>query len=427
MHSQANIAIAVFVFLIAYCFIITRKQSEAVVAMAGALVLILLGVVRQPAAIASIDFNTLGFLLGMMIVVDIARHCGLFEYLGVWSARITRAEPIRILLVLSVVTALLSAFLNSIAAVLLLAPVGLYLAEALEINPVPFMFAVIISANIGGAATLIGDPSHVIIGTATGLSFTDFIRNLGPVVLLILAATLGLFRLIWQNSFRASEAGRSRLLGLELADQISDRGLLNKSLVVFGLMLACFFFSSQLHLETATIALAGAVLLVIIARQESVEETLLNVDWPTIFFILGFFVMVGALDSTGAIHLFAQWSVRLLGHNVTVLTMMVLWFSAIASAFVNNIPFVTAMVPVIKGIGALTGVSLGPLWWALALGGVLGGNGTIIGATANIIVAGFARRNGYPVAYLDYMKIAFPLMIFSIVLSSLYLLVFYLR
>jgi Na+/H+ antiporter NhaD/arsenite permease-like protein len=426
MHIQANIAIAVLVFLIAYFFIITRKLNEAVVALAGALILILLGVVKQPQAIASIDFNTLGMLVGMMIVVDIARHSGLFGYIGVWSARITRAEPIMILLVLSVVTALLSAFLNSIAAVLLIVPVALYLAESLDIDPVPFLFAAIISANIGGAATLIGDPSHVIIGTATGLSFTDFIKNLGPIVLLILAATLVLFWIIWRHSFRVSEEGRNRLLALELRDQIADRGLLIKSLVVFGLMLIGFFFSCQLHLDTATIALASAIML-IITGQESMEETLLNVDWPTILFILGFFVMVGALDSTGAIHLFAQWSARLMGNNVTILTMMVLWFSALVSAFVNNVPFVTAMVPFIKGIGAMTGMSLVPLWWALALGGVLGGNGTIIGATANIIVAGFARRNGYPITYLDYMKIAFPVMIFSIVLSSLYLLAVYLR
>ena len=426
MHIQANAALAVFIFLLAYFFLITRRLNEAVVALAGSLILILLGVVRQPEAIASIDFNTLGFLVGMMIVVDIARHSGLFGYIGVWSARVTRAEPIRILLVLSVVTALLSAFLNNIAAVLLIVPVGLYLAESLGINPVPFLFSAIISSNIGGAATLIGDPSHVIIGTATGLSFTEFIKNLGPIVLLILAATLVLFWIIWRNSFRVSEKDRSRLLALELKDQIADRGLLIKSLVVFGLMLTGFFFSRQLHLDTATIALAGAIIL-IIAGQESIEETLLNVDWPTILFILGFFVMVGALDSTGVIHLIAQWSVKLIGNNVTILTMMVLWFSAIVSAFVNNIPFVTAMVPFIKGIGAMTGVSLVPLWWALALGGVLGGNGTIIGATTNIIVAGVARRNGYPITYLDYMKIAFPLMVFSIVLSSLYLLVVYIR
>jgi Na+/H+ antiporter NhaD/arsenite permease-like protein len=216
------------------------------------------------------------------------------------------------------------------------------------------------------------------------------------------------------------------VLALELKDQIADRGLLIKSLVVFGLMLIGFFFSRQLHLDTATIALVGAIIL-IIAGQESIEESLLNVDWPTILFILGFFVMVGALTSTGAIHLFAQWSVKLTGNNVAILTMMVLWFSAIVSAFVNNIPFVTAMVPFVKGIGAMTGIPLVTLWWALALGGVLGGNGTIIGATANIIVAGVARRNGYPITYLDYMKIAFPVMVLSIILSSLYLFAVYLR
>jgi Na+/H+ antiporter NhaD/arsenite permease-like protein len=426
MHIQANAALAVFIFLLAYFFIITRRLNEAVVALAGSLILILLGVVKQPEAIASIDFNTLGFLLGMMIVVDIARRSGLFEYIGVWAARITRAEPVLILLVLAVVAALLSAFLNNIAAVLLIVPVCFYLTDSLGINPVPFLFAVIISSNIGGTATLIGDPTHVIIGTATGLSFAEFIKNLGPVVLLILVLTLVLFWIIWRKDLRVSKEGRSRLLALELKDQIADRGLLIRSLIVFGLMLIGFFFTRQLHLDTATVALAGAIILTI-SGQESIEESLLNVDWPTILFILGFFVMVGALTNTGMIHLFAQWFVKLAGNNLTILTMVVLWFSAIMSAFIDNIPFVTAMVPLIKGIGAMTGTSLVPLWWALALGGVLGGNGTIIGAITNIIVAGVARRNGYPITYLDYMKIAFPLMVFSIVLSSLYLFAFYLR
>jgi Na+/H+ antiporter NhaD/arsenite permease-like protein len=426
MHIQANAALAIFIFLLAYFFLITRKLNEAVVALAGSLILILMGVVNQSEAIASIDFNTLGFLVGLMIIVNIARHSGLFQYIGVWAARITKSEPVMILLVLAGVTALLSAFLNSIVAVLLIVPVALYLAESLAIDPIPFLFAVIVSSNIGGTATLIGDPSHVIIGTATGLSFTEFIKNLGPIVLLIFAATLVLFWIIWRNSFKVNEEGRSGLLALELKDQIADRGLLIKSLVVFSLILIGFVFNRQFHLDTATIALTGAIIL-IVAGQDSIEESLLNVDWPTILFILGFFVMVGALTSTGVIHLLAQYLVMQTGTNLTILTMMVLWLSAIVSAFVNNIPFVTAMIPFIKGIGAMTGVSLVPLWWALALGGVLGGNGTIIGASANIIVAGIARRNGYPIAYLDYMKIAFPAMIFSIVLSSLYLYAVYIR
>lgn len=426
MQFPANAALVISVFLIAYFFIVSRKQSEAIVALAGSLILILLGVVKQTEAIASIDFNTLGLLMGMMIVVDISRHSGLFGYIGLCAARITRAQPILLLLVFAGITALLSAFLNSIAAVLLIVPVALYIAESLEINPIPLLYAEIIASNIGGTATLIGDPSHVIIGTATGLSFVDFIRNLGPVALFILIMTAVLFWMIWRNSFDVSEENRNKILALEPRDQIADRGLLIKSLVVFGLMLLGFFFSRQLHLDTATIALTGAILMIIFGPN-SIEESLLNVDWPTIFFILGFFVIVGAMTSTGAIHLLAQWSVALTGKNVTALTMMVLWLSAIISAFLDNIPIVTAMVPFIKGIGAMTGISMVPLWWALALGGVLGGNGTIIGASSNIIVVGAARRNGYPITYLDYFKVAFPLMILSIVFSSFYLLVFYLR
>jgi Na+/H+ antiporter NhaD/arsenite permease-like protein len=418
--------LAVAIFLLAYFFIIIRRLNEAVAALAGTLVLVLLRVIDQSQAVACIDFNTLGLLLGMMIVVEIAGHSGLFQYIGVLVARITRAEPLLLLLTFGCVTALMSAFLNSIAAVLLIVPITFQATESLAIDPAPFLFAEIICSNIGGAATLIGDPSHVIIGSAAGLSFQEFLWNLGPVVLIILAVSLILFRIIWKNGLSASAERKHNLLALDLGEQIVDFGLLVKSLLVFGLMLLAFFWSRQLHLDAATIALTGAVFLLIFGEQ-SIEEVLLNVDWPTIFFILGFFVIVGALTSTGVINLLVQCSVRLTGKNVTILTMMVLWFSALASAFVNNIPFVTAMVPLVKGIGALTSISLTPLWWALALGGVLGGNGTILGASSNIIVAGVARRNGNPISYLDYLKIAFPLMLLSIAISTLYLYLFYLR
>jgi Na+/H+ antiporter NhaD/arsenite permease-like protein len=420
------VVLAVAIFLLAYFFMVSRRLNEAVAALAGSLVLVLLRVIDQSQAVASIDFNTLGLLVGMMIVVEIAGHSGLFQYIGVLAARITRAEPILLLLTFGCVTALMSAFLNSIAAVLLIVPVTFQIIESLEIDPTPFLFAEIIASNIGGAATLIGDPSHVIVGSAAGLSFQEFLWNLGPVVLIILAVSVVLFWVIWRHSLSASAERKNSLLALDLGDQIVDFGLLVKSLVVFGLMLLAFFFSRQLHLDVATIALTGAVFLLIFG-EIGIEETMLNVDWPTIFFILGFFVIVGALTSTGAINLLVQWSVRLTGNNVTVLTMMVLWLSALASAFTDNIPFVTAMVPLVKGIGALTGISLTPLWWALALGGVLGGNGTIIGASSNIIVAGVARRNGYPIRYLDYFKIAFPMMLLSIAISALYLYLFYLR
>ena len=362
MQIQAAV-LAVAIFLLAYFFMVSRRLNEAVAALAGSLVLVLLRVIDQSQAVASIDFNTLGLLVGMMIVVEIASHSGLFQYIGVLAARITRAEPIFLLLTFGGVTALLSAFLNSIAAVLLIVPVTFQIIESLEIDPTPFLFAEIIASNIGGAATLIGDPSHVIIGSAAGLSFQEFLWNLGPVVLIILAVALVLFWIIWKSSLSVSEESKDRLLALELEDQIVDFGLLVKSLLVFGLMLLAFFFSRQLHLDSATIALTGGVFLLIFGEQ-SIEEAMLNVDWPTIFFILGFFVIVGALTSTGVIALLVQWSVKLSGKNVTILTMMVLWFSALVSAFVNNIPFVTAMVPLVKGIAALTGISLTPLWWA---------------------------------------------------------------
>jgi Na+/H+ antiporter NhaD/arsenite permease-like protein len=426
MPVGVDALLAAAIFVTAYIFIVFRRQSEAVAALAGALVLLLLGVIRQPQAIAGIDFNTLGLLAGMMIVTQIARHSGLFSCIGLWLTRITRARPTLLLLAFASATAFLAAFINSIAAVLLIVPVTLYIAESLEIDPVPFLIADIIASNIGGTATLIGDPTHVMIGTATGLSFNEFLVNLGPIALLILVITLVLFRVIWNHAFTVSEASRKRVLALEPGDEIVDSGLLIRSLAVFGLMLLGFCFSRQLGLDTATIALSGAIFLILFG-QDSFEEVLLNVDWPTIFFIMGFFVMVGALTGTGVIHLLAQVTARLTGGSRAVLAMVVLWVSAIASAFIDNIPFVAAMIPFIKGIATMTGASLMPLWWALALGGVLGGNGTIFGASTNIVVVGIARRNGYQITYLDYLKIAFPLMTLSIVLSSLYLYLFYLR
>ncbi len=426
MTGQTQVIAAVVIFLLTYGLIISEKVHRAVVALAGAVLLVFLGVLTQHEAVASIDFNTLGLLIGMMIIVGITKHTGLFQFLAIWSARAARGEPIRILLVLAAVTAVLSAFLDNVTTVLLIVPVTLSVTEALGVPPIPFLFAEIIASNIGGTATLIGDPPNIMIGSATGLGFLDFVKNLTPVIVVIFIATAFCFWLIWGRSLRVKQEQKTRILNFDPRAQIRDWLLLKKSLFVLSLTILGFLLHQYLRLESATIALSGAALLLILSRTDP-EEALLAVEWPTIFFFLGLFVVVGALDKVGVIHAVARGSLQLTGGKLATTAFLILWLSALASAFVDNIPFVATMIPLIRDLGALTGMPLLPLWWALSLGACLGGNGTLIGASANVTVAGIAERNGCPFSFLEYTKVAFPLMLISIIIAHIYLYLFYLR
>lgn len=412
---------SIVIFLIVYALIISEKVNRMVVAMTGGLAMIMVGFLTQEIAIKDdIDFNTIGLLIGMMILVAITRRSGVFEALAIWSARVTKGRPLALLGMLGMITAVASAFLDNVTTVLLIVPVTLTLTEKLEVNPLPFLITEIITSNIGGTATLIGDPPNIMIGSAVGLTFTEFIVHLAPVAIIIQLVTVGLLLFFYRKDMEVTEVNRLKLINLDPKEEIKDWLLLKKSLTVLALTILGFMFHGVLHLESATIALTGAMLLMLISREEP-EDILLHVEWPTVFFFAGLFVLVGGLKSTGVIRELAEWSLNVTSGNVEQTSYLILWVSAIASAFIDNIPFVATMIPMLQEMGQISGMNLGPVWWSLALGACLGGNGTLIGASANVIVAGIAEKNGYPISFRQYFKVAFPFMLLSIVISHVYI------
>jgi len=411
-------------FLIIYAFIISEKIHRTILALCGAALLVLLGVLHQHEAVNYIDFNTIGLLFGMMVIVGITRKSGVFEYVAIKAARSTGGDPVKIMIALAAVTAVASAFLDNVTTVLLVVPVTISICKALEINPVPIFIAEIMSSNIGGTATLIGDPPNIMIGSATGLGFMDFVTNLTPVIIVIFIVTVLLLKVIFRKGLQTSEENKARLMAMDPNEAIEDMPLLKKSLAVVGLVILGFVSHQYLGLESATIAIAGAAFLMLIARQAP-EEVLLSVEWDTLFFFIGLFILVGGLEKVGIIEGMAREAVKITQGNVTLTAMLILWFSAIASAFIDNIPFVATFIPLIQEMGQIGHMNIAPLWWALSLGACLGGNGTIIGASANVIVSGIAAREGHPITFIGYMKIAFPLMLVSIAIAMVYLLLFF--
>lgn len=419
--------LALFVFIITYALIMSEKVHRAIAALLGGMILIIGGVLSQDKAIAHIDWNTLGLLIGMMIIVGITRRTGVFQYLAIKAVRIAKGEPIRILIALATITAILSAFLDNVTTVLLIVPITFTIADSMDLNPIPFLMSQILASNIGGTATLIGDPPNIMIGSQTHLGFVDFLLNLTPIIIVIHIATMLVFYFLYRKKLQVTEDVKAKIVRVNPLDEIKDFALLKKSGLVLGLTILGFILHQTFHLESATIALTGAALLMLIAREEP-EDILLAVEWPSIFFFLGLFIVVGGLVETGLIDQMAKWAMTATAGNFKLTGMLILWLSAIASAFVDNIPFVATIIPLIHqmgNIGGLTPQALEPLWWALSLGACLGGNGTIIGASANVIVAGLAEKNGFKLSFLSFMKLAFPLMILAILISMVYLLVFY--
>lgn len=420
---DATIAVAVFV--LAYGMIMAEKLHRAMVSLAGAVLIVLFGILTQEEAFAGIDWNTIGLLVGMMIIVGITRRSGVFEFLAIWAAKVSKGRPVMLLVLLTVITAFLSAFLDNVTTVLLIVPVTFAITDQLKLNPVPFLICEVIGSNIGGTATLIGDPPNILIGSATQLGFNDFIINLAPVVLIIMPVIIGLMVLIYGRSFQVDEADQQKVMAMNEWDAIRDWVILKRSLAALALTILGFFLHQALHLESATIALAGAVLLMIVTREEP-EDVLLSVEWPTLFFFMGLFVMVEGLVKTGVITNLAQQALVLTQGNFPLTAILILWVSAFASAIVDNIPFVAAMIPLLKDMGAISGMPMDPLWWSLALGACLGGNGTLIGASANVVVAGIAERNGFKITFWGFTKIGMPLMIVSVTIATGYIYLRYL-
>ncbi len=422
--------VAIIIFLVAYALIVSEKIHRTVVALAGGTLLILFQVISQETAFHHIDFNTIGLLIGMMIMVSIVSQTGLFKYLAKLAAKKVNADPVKLLVSLAMLTAVSSALLDNVTTVLLMTPVIFSITAQLKVTPIPYLITEIIASNIGGTATLIGDPPNIMIGSAVKeLTFIAFVNNLTLISALILVITLAILVLIYRKQLKTTDDLKAKVMQLDENKQIQDVPLLKKSLFVLSLTIGGFCFHQVLHLESATVALSGAVLLLIMtyARSEhELERIFHKIEWLTIFFFVGLFVLVSGLIETGIISALAKDLMKLTAGNSVATAMLVLWLSAIASAFVDNIPFVATMIPLIKEMGTMGVANLEPLWWSLALGACLGGNGTLIGASANVIVIGLAVQEGYSISFIKYFKVAFPLMLLSILISSVYIYVRYL-
>ncbi|MBQ1866970.1 ArsB/NhaD family transporter, partial [Selenomonas sp.] len=417
---MTSTTIAIVIFVAAYALIISEKVHRTIVGIFGAMLMILFGIISQETAIHHIDFNTLGLLMGMMIIVNITSETGLFNFLAIWAAKKVKAKPVALLVALSIITAVCSALLDNVTTVLLTVPITFSITSQLKVDVKPYLMAQIISSNIGGTATLIGDPPNIMIGSAVGLSFMDFIQNMTLVSVVIFIVVQGVLVALYGSKLKTTPELQDKVMRLNAKSQIADKALLKKCLGVIFFTITLFTLHGALGLETATAALTGAGLLLLLTytRNEAmIAKVLSKVEWLAIFFFAGLFVLVGALVETGVIKAMAAEALALTNGNVPMTAMLILWMSAIASAFIDNIPFVATLIPLIQDMGQMGLSNLEPMWWSLALGACLGGNGTLIGASANVVVASLAAQHGKQISFIGFMKVAFPVMILTIIMA----------
>jgi len=418
------------ILCVTYAVIIWDKLNRAIVALLGASVMVFIGALDQNEALKGIDWNTIGLLTGMMILVSISRRSGMFQYVAIWSAQRANAHPAGILLLLQVTAAVVSALLDNVTTVLLIVPVTLAIAKELDVPPYPFLFAEVFASNIGGTATLIGDPPNIMIGSLAGLDFNAFIVHLTPVIIVVMAAQALMIHLVWGKDLTSTPAHKALVMGMSAKSTILDRALLRQSLTVLTLVIAAFVLARPLHLEPATIALAGAAALMFLdnwqhhneKQSENVHKTFSDVEWITIFFFIGLFVVVHGVEAGGLLALIAERLVEATGGDLAAAGYAILWASAFLSAIIDNIPFVATMIPLIKSAAPAFGGTekIEPLWWCLSLGACLGGNGTLIGASANLTVAGLAERNGIPFRFMTYTLYGLPMMVVSVAICHVY-------
>jgi Na+/H+ antiporter NhaD/arsenite permease-like protein len=413
---------ALALFLGVYVAISLEAAHKTIVALVGAALFLLVGVLDATEAFAFIDWHVIFLLVSMMVIVNIARHTGMFQWVAIRTAKLARGEPALILVLLSLATALMSAFLDNVTTILITAPVTILIAVELGISPVPFLVCGAIASNIGGTATLIGDPPNIMIGSAAGLSFNDFLANLAPAIIVCLAGFSLMAWLLFRRQLRVSATRKARIMSLDARQAIQDRPLLAKSLAVLGAVIAGFLLHDLLHVEASVVALTGASVLMLISDRHEVDAVLRDVEWGTIVFFIGLFVMVGGLVKLGLIAAVSRWLIGLTGGHIPTTATVVLWASGVLSAFVDNIPYVATMTPLIKDIGSSLGATaVLPLWWALSLGACLGGNGTLVGASANVVTAGIAGKSGYRISFLEFTKFGALFMLMTLLLSNGYL------
>ena len=420
--TSGAVTAALLIFLGAYGVIISEKIHRTVIALFGGSLMILAGIYYQfydqEKAIHAIDFNTIGLLVGMMIIVAITKETGLFQYVAIWSAKKVKGDPWKIMVVFAIITAVFSALLDNVTTVLLMVPMTLVICSNLKIHPMPFLIVEILMSNIGGTATLIGDPPNILIGSAAGLSFMDFVINLSPIVIIMFYPILWFLKSRYKSEIQTSEENKANIMKLNERESITDMKLLKKCLFVLTLVVIGFFLHGWLHMEGATIAILGASLLLLL-DEKNLEKALHEVEWTTIFFFIGLFVIIGGLEFAGIIEWAAAKMLILTGGDLSMTALSIMWGGAFFSAFVDNIPFVATMIPLVHSMSG-TFPDLEPIWWSLALGACLGGNGTLVGASANLVVAGLAEKSGYKIKFLDFMKIGLIVMTLTIIMSHIY-------
>lgn len=419
-----SVVASVAVFILTFFFIITEKLPNSIAAILGGVLVILIHLLTQDEAIDFIDFDTIGLLCGMMLTVAVMRKSGLFEFIAIKGIKLTRGNPWKMLIILSLVTAILSAFLDNVTTVLIIVPLTFAVTDAIKLNPMPLLLSEIFFSNIGGAVTLIGDPPNIMIGGATHLTFTDFIINNSPIILIVGLVTFQMLKYMYFKKLMAFEIDASKIDAFDETRTIQDKRFLRISLSVFILIILSFMTHNLHHVNLATLAIGGGFLLMMVTKQDP-EKVLKEVEWPTLFFFIGLFVIVGALEKTGVIGFIADSIMQSTGGDLDIAMQLIVWISALASSFIDNIPFTATMISVIEDMAASTDQNIDQLWWALSLGACLGGNGTLIGASANIIVAGFSQKSSYPISFKSFFKVGFPIMLVSIVLTSIYLYIKY--
>jgi len=426
---------ATTIFLLAYAVIVSEKIHKTIVAVFGAGLMLVLKILHQHEAFHieefGIDWNVIFLLISMMVIINLMRPTGVFEYIAIKSAKWGKGEPFRIMAIFAVVTAVLSAFLDNVTTVLLITPVTLLIADALEVDPIPYLISCALASNIGGTATLIGDPPNIMIASKAQLNFMDFIYHLAPIVVVMMAFYIFAIKLIWGRKMNTKEELKKRIMAMDENEAIKDPVMLKKSLFVLAVVLTGFVFHGVLHFQPATIALFGAGLLLLLSKTHEPHRILAEVEWPTIFFFMGLFIIVGGVVKVGLIKWMSLQILDLTQGNLFATSMVIMWFSAFASTIVDNIPYVATMNPLVidmakhlwpnlSGIQLLQHPDLMPIWWSLALGACLGGNGSAIGASANVIVVGMSEKAGKRISFMKFMAYGMPIMIMTVIVSTIY-------
>lgn len=427
--SLFHVAAATFIFLAAYALIASEKVNRVAVVCAGAALVVLVGATDASSIFYShetgIDWNVIFLLLGMMIIVGVIHKTGLFEYLAVLAIKLADGKPKRAFVYILLLVAVASALLDNVTTILLAVPMTFLVAKHLNVKPMPFILAEVFISNIGGAATLIGDPPNIIIASKAGLNFNDFLIHMLPIVLIVMVVIVPLLVFMFSKELRNTEADRVQVAKLDAKSYISDRVLLAKSLTVLGLVIAAFVTHSITHIEPSVIAMIGAGLLVLISNLKP-DQFARDVEWGTLVFFAGLFVMVGALVKVGALGIFANWISGIIGDDKNLAAFLIITVSALVSGIVDNIPFVAAMSPVVAQLNlSIPGIDNAELWWALALGADFGGNMTIIGASANVVAIGLAAARGHKISFVQFAKYGIPVTVVSVAIAIPYVILRY--